>query len=301
LESLKAILYFSIFNYPLNKDEIFKFSKTQKREDLVAELKELESKKVIENVDGFYIYKDTASIVKRRLTGNEHAKQVLPKAFKRAKFIAKFPYVESVSLSGGLSKGYYDDDGDFDFFIITKTKRLWIARTLLILYKKVFLRNNKKHFCVNYFISDQHLEIHEKNIFTATELMTLIPVTGSAIFQKFMMHNTWPKSYLPNVTINNSEGIIEVKKPVLPRIIEAICHSKLGNMLEAFFRKVTLNKWKKKFTTLSKKELDIAMKSTTDVSKHHPQNFQKKVINALNKKYLEVKEKHEIILAPEHD
>ncbi|QRM89041.1 nucleotidyltransferase domain-containing protein [Lacinutrix sp. WUR7] len=301
MESLKAILYFSIFNYPLKKDEIFKFSKTEKTENLEAELQELAFKKVIKNVDGFYIYKDTDSIVKRRLNGNEHAKQVLPKAFKRAKFIAKFPYVESVSLSGGLSKGYYDDDGDFDFFIITKTKRLWIARTLLILYKKVFLRNNKKHFCVNYFISDQHLEIHEKNIFTATELMTLIPITGKAIFQKFMLQNTWPKNYLPNVTINNSEGIIEVKKPVLTKIIEAICNSKLGNMLEAFFRKVTLNKWKNKFTTLSKKELDIAMKSTTDVSKHHPQNFQKKVINALNKKYLEVKEQHEIMLEPEHD
>ena len=43
------------------------------------------------------------------------------------------------------------------------------------------------------------------------------------------------------------------------------------------------------------------MKSTTDVSKLHPQNFQKKVIQALNKKYLEVQEQHEIILEPEHD
>ncbi|MDO6596403.1 nucleotidyltransferase domain-containing protein [Oceanihabitans sp. 2_MG-2023] len=301
MESLKAILYFSIFNYPLTKDEIFKFSKTEKKENLETDLQALEIKKVIKNVDGYYIYKDPNSIVNRRLKGNQHAKQVLPKAFKRGQFIAKFPYVESVSLSGGLSKGYYDDDGDFDFFIITKDKRLWIARTLLIIYKKVFLRNNKKHFCVNYFISNTHLEIHEKNLFTATELMTLIPVTGKTIFKKFIANNTWPKTYLPNITITNLETIKEVKKPILTKSIEALFNTKLGNTLEAFFRKLTLNKWKKKFTSLSKKELEIAMKSTTDVSKHHPQNFQKKVIHALNKKYLEVQEQHDIILEPEHD
>ena len=68
------------------------------------------------------------------------AKEIMPKALKTSNFIAKFPYIECVSLSGALSKGYYDDDdGDFDFFIITKPNRLWIARTLLILYKKIFL------------------------------------------------------------------------------------------------------------------------------------------------------------------
>lgn len=301
MESLKAILYFSIFSYPLKKDEIFKFSKMKKMETLDAELKALESKKAIKNIDGFYIYNDSDSIVKRRQNGNEHAKQVLPQAFKRAQFISKFPYVEGVSLSGGLSKGYYDEDGDFDFFIITKSKRLWIARTFLILYKKVFLLNNKKHFCVNYFITNNHLEIHEKNIFTATELMTLIPVCGKAVFHEFLANNTWAKTYLPNVTLHKPENISEIKKPITTKGIELLFNTKLGDYLETFFRNITLNKWKNKFTTLSKKELDIAMKSTTDVSKHHPQNFQKKVIQALNKKYLEVQEQHEIILEPEHD
>ena len=32
-------------------------------------------------------------------------------------------------------------------------------------------------------------------------------------------------------------------------------------------------------------DFEIAMKSTNDVSKHHPQNFQSKVITALNEQY----------------
>jgi len=273
----------------------------QKMEDLEIELKLLESRNVIKNINDFIIYNDTDSIVKRRLQGNQHAEKVLPKAIKKGQFIAKFPYVESVSLSGGLSKGYYDDDGDFDFFIITKSRRLWIARTLLILYKKMFLLNNKKYFCVNYFISSTHLEIDEKNIFTATELTTLIPVAGKKNFQKFTDNNTWSNTYLPNININKPEDIKDIKKPFITKSLEFILNTKLGDISEAFFRKLTLNKWKTKFTTLSKSELEIAMKSTTDVSKHHPQNFQKKVIQALNKKYLEVKVQHDIILEPEHD
>ena len=33
------------------------------------------------------------------------------------------------------------------------------------------------------------------------------------------------------------------------------------------------------------KDFEIALKSTDDVSKHHPRHFQKKVINLLNEKY----------------
>ena len=90
-----------------------------------------------------------------------------------------------MGISGSLSKGYYDDDGDIDFFIITSPKRLWIARTFLILYKKIFLLNSRKYFCVNYFISSNALEIEEKNIFTATELTTLLPMFGNGSFHKF--------------------------------------------------------------------------------------------------------------------
>lgn len=33
----------------------------------------------------------------------------------RAKFIAKFPFVKAVGISGSLSKGYYDNESDIDF------------------------------------------------------------------------------------------------------------------------------------------------------------------------------------------
>jgi hypothetical protein len=232
--------------------------------------------------------------------GNKMSKEIMPKALKVSGFIGKFPFVENVSLSGALSKGYYDDDGDIDFFIITKPGRLWVARTLLILYKKIFLLNSKKYFCVNYFISSDHLIISEQNRFTATELTTLIPVCGKAVFESFIEENSWTKDYFPNFNSADLYNIISIKKPLLPRGIEAICNTFLGSHVDDFLRKMTLIKWNMKFKHLKKEDFEIALKSTKTVSKHHPQHYQKKVIELLNKKYMDIQEKYDLELIQEH-
>src|SRR5690606_3777846 len=102
--------------------------------------------------------------------GNLMANKFSDIARKKAKLISQFPFVRGVMASGSLSKGYADEKSDIDFFIITIPNRLWIARTLLVLYKRIFLLNSHKFFCVNYFVDEKHLGIEEKNLFTATEL-----------------------------------------------------------------------------------------------------------------------------------
>jgi len=205
LTLLKPILYFSLFKYPLTEEEIFIFSKAESKEQIKLDLIELVNDDIIYKIDDFYLTENNETLIKRRLEGNKMAKNIYQKALTVSRLISKFPYVEGVGISGSLSKGYYDDDGDIDFFIITSPKRLWIARTFLILYKKIFLLNSRKYFCVNYFISSNALEIEEKNIFTATELTTLLPMFGNGSFHKFYEKNKWVENYLPNKTV--TEGL----------------------------------------------------------------------------------------------
>ncbi|MCF6306764.1 MAG: nucleotidyltransferase domain-containing protein [Flavobacteriaceae bacterium] len=302
MKLLKPLLYFSLFQYPLTEEEIYTFSETTSKEQINASLEKLVREKVIFKIDEFYLFEDDKSLVKRRLSGNQMAKDIQDKADKVSKFISKFPYVEGVGISGSLSKGYYDDDdGDIDFFIITSPKRLWIARTFLILYKKIFLLNSKKYFCVNYFISTNSLEIEEKNRFTATELTTMLPMYGNGSFHDFYEQNKWVNSFLPNKTI--AEGLSKlnpVEKPILSKAIEGVLDTKLGDWLDSLFLKITYKKWKIKFNKLEDKHFNVALKSTQNVSKHHPLNFQKKVIERLNGKYDELQEKHNIYLEKEH-
>jgi predicted nucleotidyltransferase len=285
MNALKVIIYFSIFKYPLTIEEIFSFSSAKVTEDTERQLQKLIENNIVFKFGKYYSDINNEALVQRRLNGNAMANGIMPKALKRAKLIMSFPYVESVCISGGLAKGYYDNDGDIDFFIITKPKYLWLARTLLIAYKKLFLLNSKKHFCVNYFISSDRLKIAEQNKFTATELVTLIPIYGKTVFNAFVEENSWALDFYPNKTINTellSEGF---KKPLWSRFLEVAFKHKLGYKLNNYLKKITLNKWKSKFKHLKKKDFEIAMKSTNDVSKHHPQDFQSKVLVSLNERY----------------
>lgn len=301
MTALKTILYFSIFNYPVTKDEIFKFSTSENIDVLDNELELLLRKKVIFQIGDFYLNSLSVDSVEKRLTNNKMAEKIMPKALRVSKLIASFPYVKGVALSGGLSKGCFDSEGDVDFFIITSPNKLWLARTLLIFYKKIFLLNSKKYFCVNYFVGSNNLNITEKNKFTAMELVTLIPTYGQSIFNEFMKDNKWVKAYFPNKNIKENFSLVnETKKPIISKFIEFILDNRFGNMLDSQLRKMTLYVWNKKFKHLRKVDFNIAMKSTKNISKHHPNNFQKKVIDALNDNYNHVKQKHEIILEPEH-
>ncbi len=295
MSALKTILYFSIFKYPITKEEIYKFSKGTSTAHIEKELELLIAKKIIYKHGEFYTTTNDDKLISRRLKGNEMAQKMMPKAKKVARLIAKFPYVESVCVSGSLSKGYYDAaNGDIDFFVITKKDRLWVSRTLLILYKKIFLLNSKKYFCVNYFISTNNLEISEKNRFTATEMVTLIPLYGKATYQEFMQHNPWPKQYFPNISPFDTSLIEDTNKAFVSKTIEAFFNTKIGLTFDTFFRYLTLKKWQKKFDHLQSDDFNIAMKSTKNVSKHHPQNFQRRVIDKLNDDYNKINLKYNL-------
>ncbi len=299
MDSLKTILYFSIFRYPLRLEEIHSYTNHSELEDTIVELNALIEQNILTKVDGFYVYGNDLQSVPKRMKGNVLASKVMTRAESKASFISKFPFVAAVGVSGSLSKGYYDSGSDIDFFIITAHNRLWICRTLLMLYKKIFLLNSRKHFCPNYFISSEQLEIVEQNRFTATELKTLIPMQGRLHFESFYASNSWVKTYFEkfNPILSN---IPQVEKSYFSKNIENLLDNKLGEGIDYFFRSITLRKWKAKFDYLSEEDFRIALKSTKNISKHHPSNFQKKVILSLNAKLEEVQHRFNIAIQKEH-
>lgn len=300
METLKTILYFSIFKYPLKLEDILNFSNSKNPTQIEAELEFLLKKKVIHKIEEFYFTEYDLNSIERRKRGNEMAISALKIAKEKAEFISKFPFVEAVGVSGSLSKGYYDNDSDIDFFIICTSNRVWISRTLLLLYLRIFIPNSRKYFCVNYFISTNNLEIEEKNRYTATEIKTLIPILGQNLFEEFYKKNNWVTSYFgeQNTVLNH---VPNIKKTTIIKVIEAILNLNTGISLDHLFRKLTIQKWKHKFRhSISTEDFKVALKSTKNISKHHPKNFQKRVITALNDKYREIKKNYNIELTEEH-
>jgi hypothetical protein len=299
LDTLKTILYFSLFNYPLKLEEICNFSITKDCEIIRKNLDELVAQKVIIKVDDYYMVDANRAHIEKRKLGNRMAVDALVKAQQKARLISKFPFVEAVGVSGSLSKGYYDSKSDIDFFVITRPNRLWICRTFLMLYKKIFLLNSRKYFCINYFMSSGNLEVDEKNRFTATEIKTLIPFQGKAAFEIFYEKNRWVSEVYGEFSpkLDTTE---EISKSSTIRVLERLLSAKPGNLLDSCFKSITVSFWKMKFKEMAHDDFKIALKSTKNISKHHPLNFQKKVISSLNEKYEEIKKNHNIELQKEY-
>ena len=74
----------------------------------------------------------------------KEAKKYLKKLPFFVGLVSMFPFVRGIAISGSLSKGVMYKDGDIDYFIVTAPERLWICRTMLVLFKKLFLLNSKK-------------------------------------------------------------------------------------------------------------------------------------------------------------
>lgn len=279
---LKWLCYFDIFSHPLTNQEIYKLCNYSSSSDLQADLDELIANNSIYSQDQFYsIQQEIDKLIQERTKKEQEAKKYFKKLPRYAKLIARFPYVKGIAISGSLSKNIMYEDGDIDYFIITNKERLWVARTFLILYKKVFLLNSRKYFCVNYFVDEDNMRLHDENIFTAVEIAHLSPVYNQHVFDTLKKQNEWTKAHLnnfePPVTLEQQKSGGLFKKST-----EYMLNGSLGEWLDTYFMKMTYKRWQKKFKDFPKEKFDQTMRSNRGVSKHHPRDFQTKVLKEFN-------------------
>lgn len=284
---LAALAYFDLFNYPLSCEEIYLFMQMRcEPEQMQVGLAHLVQLNIVFPIGGYYALKNEDSMVQRRENGGDLASKLLKKAESISNFIIKFPYVRGIAVSGSLSKKFADKDSDIDFFIITAANRLWIARSFLHLLKKfTFLVNKQHYFCMNYFVDEHHTQIVEKNLFTATEIVTLIPLQGDVYFESFFSSNAWTRTYLPNQLLRVATAH-PVKRNVVTRIIEAFFNNRLGEAIDNFLRRLTARSWDKKTSSGKLNSRGVLMSMVTDkgFAKPNPTNFQHALIARYNDK-----------------
>lgn len=296
---LLTLMYFDVFRHPLTLDEIYRFCHWDSctLTDVAAGIEELQELGIIGGGDGFYFLTGTENNIELRLDRNKRALLYSGKAEKWSRFISGFPFVRSVIISGSLSKGTMDKNGDIDYFIITEPGRLWVARTFLILFKKLFLLNSKRYFCVNYFVDNSHLSIPDRNLFTATEIVFAKPMRDVNSFETFLRENKWSAIFYPNFPSETKE-IPPTRNGALKRAAEKVLRGKFGEWLDDKFFRITIHRWKKKFPHMREDHFEVDFRSRKHVSKHHPQGFQRIVISKLEIKRNELQEKYGVTIQP---
>ena len=278
---LRTLSYFDIFYYPLTAVEIMQFMGQKSNEtDLHEALTHLLKEKKIFLRNGFFSIQDNPLLAHRRKEGNRRAEAMLKKANQIGKFLFRFPFVRAVGISGSLSKNYADERSDIDFFIITKANRLWISRTCMHLYKKLtFITGRQHYFCMNYYIDEKSLSLPEKDIFTAIEIKTLLPVSGGVTMRQFFDSNDWTSDWLP-ACAERKQVEPDPRYTWLKNMVEWLLNGRFGDKLDNSLMRLTQRRWKHK-TEKGKKNIKgdlMGLISDKHYAWSNPGNFREKVL-----------------------
>ena len=274
---LQTLAYFAVFSYPLTGEEVEAYYSGGPTPDPSPKGRVGGGVKIF-RFGPYFQLKNDPSWVPRRLQQNQRADQFLPIARRMARFIGGFPFVRGVFVSGSLSKHCMSADSDIDFFIVTQPRRLWLARTLLVVFKKIFLLNSHKYFCINYFVDTEHLKIEEKNRFTATETVTLLPMYGREAYMDFRRANSWAWAMFPRFPARLLHDVPPHTRPFFKKIWEWLLGGRVGEWLDVLAMRSTVGYWRRKFGHLGVEKFDAALKSRRYISKHHPMHFQERVL-----------------------
>jgi hypothetical protein len=156
-----------------------------------------------------------------------------------------------------------------------------------ILKKLSFLVNKQHLFCMNYYVDEAQLEIAEKNIYTAIEIVTLIPLQGDVVFESFYSANLWVRKFLPNNILRIASAKPE-KKPLYKTFLELSLRNGLGSKLDSKLMGLTRRKWDRKTERrlLNLRGVVMSMTAEKHVAKPDPSRFQENLVSTYEQKVL---------------
>ena len=212
---LRTLVYSDIFDYPLAKEEIWKFLVSEKpveSDKVKEELKNFPGA-IVNHPEGgdFYCLSGREEIIKTRIKRFKESRIKINRAKNITRYLSLIPTVLFVGISGGLAMHNADEKDDIDLFVITSKGSLWVTRLLLvfllILMGQYRGRGNppaggeSQKICLNMLIDESFLKFpkERQDLYTAHEIIQLKPLFDrNNTYVKFVNANKWISKFLPN-------------------------------------------------------------------------------------------------------
>lgn len=247
----KTLLYYEIFDHPLTVKELYYLFPRNSiaKGEFAARLDHAIDQRSLTKHSGYLQLVST----ERDLGSLRLERSLLAtKRMRIAKFmsllIKRFPFVRAIFLSGDLSKGVAHKESDIDYVIVTAPHRLWICRTMLMLFKKLFLLNSKKYFCLNYYVAEDDLHLGDHNYFTATEVVHLKPLYDVTHYLRYLNANSWIKSYFPNfMAFAFTDNNVNSHRSILQRILEIPFAGRWADRLDHWLMETMKHVWRRRY------------------------------------------------------
>jgi hypothetical protein len=248
---LKTLSYFDIFNTPLTREEIYRWTweyKNKNYADFISKLDELKERKIIGYKHGYYfllapsepseVGPGRAAIINKRQRNIPIIEEKMKIAKRACKKLRWIPFLEAVFVCNTVAGGGVKKASDIDVFIIIKKGRLWLSRFLTTLALSFFrLRRTKKNIankiCLSFYVTNDALDlssvkITDPDIYLIYWIDNLIPIYDPKNYRKKIRHkNQWVKKYIPNA-LQDYETLRRWR----------VDNSKISILLRSFFEKM---------------------------------------------------------------
>lgn len=168
------------------------------------------------------------------------------------------PFVRAVILTGSMTIGSTKESSDIDLLIVTKERRLYLARffvTLLTTFtglrRTPKTKNPAGKFCLNYYLAADNLDIRPHTARCARFHRHIIRVWDKdGICERIYRQNQWLRNFEPKIVDENQIAILKNNFPLdrwlilsLIRLpLEILLTGKLGNFAEDKFSKWQMSK-----------------------------------------------------------
>ncbi len=229
---LLTAVYADLFDFPLTMEEVFT-RLVGCGFDRLAVSRSLASltPSHLSTRDGFVFLRGRHHLVDVRLERMRRASASWAAGRRYARWLSLVPFVRMVAVSGSLAVNNANRASDVDLFCVTAARRLWIARLFIVPLSKLtrkLPRLFSRYLCPNYVVSLDALEVEDRNLFTAHEVLQAVPLFGTDVCETFLQRNAWVHDVLPNL---RSPSHASIRWPQAPFRMKAMVEHVLGGRL----------------------------------------------------------------------
>lgn len=271
---LQMVLYFDIFHHPLTTGELTRLVAPGQAGAVESACAGLAASGRLRRQGRFCFVPGEHATVARRRRRAAHAERAWPKARAAAAALARLPWVEGLMVTGSLSKNSMTADGDVDFLVLVAPGRVWTLKSLLQVLRRPLPHPIHELLCTNYLLSTDQLAIDDRNLYTAIELATAVPVFGRDACVALLRANGWAERWVPGLSwAVERAGRLPPSAP-----LRAAPTSAVGDRVERAALRAWDTYWNRKYAWLDAADRAQRFKRRPGVATNHLHDFQDYVL-----------------------
>jgi hypothetical protein len=275
---VQTVAYADIFDYPLTADEVHRYliEHAVSRDRVLAALSVMtgESSQLAQQ-DEYFTLTGREKIVDARRERSQRANRYWVRALRYGRLISSLPFVRMVAVTGELAMDNVRDGSDIDYFIVTEHRRLWLCRLMVVAVVRL-AKLSGDIVCPNYLLSERVLSLSERDLYTAHEVVQMVPLSGKETYTRFRQANRWVYEFLPNAV----SAPREVQARPHGRPARALAESALRTFAGEALERWESNRKLRKFAADSRQHAEASF--SPDWCKGHVHDHGRLILAAFN-------------------